>query len=144
MKINSKLKKFITSTFIVSVISLLGGISGHLLVSNFWAFFVLFFIVQYIVFFAISTIIESYFIEKTKQKELDKLENLSTILNCAYCNQQNIMTFLPENNNRVEFTCENCKKKNLVTMQFIVARITEPVSMPKVTGIPLEDVQHEK
>lgn len=141
MKINSKLKKFITSTFIVSVISVLGGISGYLLVSNFWAFFILFFIVQYILFFAISTIIQSYFVEKTKQKELDKLENLSTILNCAYCNQENIMTFLPENNNRVEFVCDNCKKKNLVTMQFIVARITEPVSVPKVTGIPLENIQ---
>lgn len=140
MKIDSKLQKFLTSTFIVTVISLLGGISGYLLNSNFWAFFILFFIVQYVIFFATSTIIESYFVEKTKQKELDKLENLSTILNCAYCNQANIMTFLPEDNNRIEFTCEGCKKKNLVTMQFVVARLTEPLTLPKVTGIPLETV----
>jgi hypothetical protein len=138
MKINPKIQKFITSTFIVTVISVLGGITGYLLNSNFWAFFILFFILQYVIFFVTSTIIESFFVEKTKQKELDKLENLSTILNCAYCNQANLMTFLPENNNRIEFTCESCKKKNLVTMQFVVARLTEPVVIPKVSGIPLE------
>ena len=139
LKVDTNTKNFIRSTSIVLFISTLGGLAGYLLSLGFWASFLLFFVIQYISFYAISSIIKSYFIEKTKQKELDKLENLSTILNCAYCNEPNLMTFKPEDNNRVEFVCDQCKKKNLVTMQFIVARITEPVNIPKVAGIQLEE-----
>jgi len=140
LKLTKEFKNLIKSTLMVFFISLLGGLSGHLLGFNFLSLFFLFFCVQYILFFAISTVIKSYFVEKTKQKELDKLEKLSTILNCAYCNQPNLMTFVPENNERIEFVCDHCKKTNLVTLQFIVARITEPVNIPKVSGVSLEDV----
>lgn len=140
LKINNNFKNLIKSTLIVSLISFLGGLSGYLLGLSFLSLFLLFFTIQYVLFFAISTIIKSYFIEKTKQKELDKLEKLSTILNCAYCNQPNLMTFIPDNNERIEFVCDSCKKANLVTLQFIVARITEPVNIPKVSGLSLEDV----
>lgn len=140
LKLTENAKKFFQSTFIVLCISTLGGLIGYILNFGFIPFFLLFFIIQYILFSLIVTILKSYFAEQTKQKELDKLENLSTILNCAYCNEPNLMTFKPEDNNRIEFVCEHCKKKNLVTMQFIVARITEPVNIPKVAGIPLEGI----
>jgi hypothetical protein len=140
LKLTENTKKFFQSTFIVLCISTLGGVVGYILNFGFFSFFLLFFIVQYILFSLVVTFLKSYFIEQTKQKELDKLENLSTILNCAYCNESNLMIFKPEDNNRIEFVCEHCKKKNLVTMQFIVARITEPVNIPKVAGIPLEEV----
>jgi transcription elongation factor Elf1 len=84
----------------------------------------------------LATIIKNYQIQKTFQKELDRLEPLSTILNCAYCAKPNIMTFLPDQNERVEFSCNSCNKTNLVTIQFMVARITEPVNIPNLTGIP--------
>ena len=140
LKNNFRFKNFLKSTINVCFLSVLAGFGGNLLGYNFLAVFLLFFAFQYILIFAISPIITTYFVETTRQKELDKLENLSTILSCAYCNQQNIVTFLPENNSRIEFECEHCKKNNLVTMQFLVARITESVNIPTVTGIPLRDI----
>ena len=53
-----------------------------------------------------------------------------------------MMVFIPDENERVEFECSSCKNKNLVNIQFMVARITEPVTVPNVTGIPL--IQDEK
>jgi uncharacterized membrane protein len=137
-KLDIKVKNFIKSTFYVCIVSLFAGMGGYLLGYNFLAFFLLFAAIQYILFSAISSLIISFFVEKTKQKELDKLENLSTILNCAYCNQPNVMTFLPQNTSRLELECDSCKKKNVVTIGFTVARITEIVNVPTVTGIPLE------
>jgi hypothetical protein len=135
LKIN---KDLIKSTAITTVTSCIAGLGGYLLNLGFLPIFLLFFVFQYILFFALSSLVVSYFKEKTKQKELDKLENLSTILNCAYCNQANIMTFLPNDNSKLEFTCEECKKQNSVTMNFVVARVTEPINVPKVSGINLE------
>jgi hypothetical protein len=137
-KLDSKSKNFIKSTFYVSVVSLLAGMGGYLLGYNFLAIFLIFIAIQYILFYAISSMVISFFVEKTKQKELDKLENLSTILNCAYCNQPNLMTFLPQDTSRLEFECDSCKKKNVVTIGFTVARVTEPINVSNITGIPLE------
>lgn len=135
LKLNKDLVK---STAITILVSCIGGLGGYILNIGFIPTFLLFFVFQYILFFALSTLVVSYFKEKTKQKELDKLESLSTILNCAYCNQFNIMTFIPNDNSKLEFTCESCKKQNSVTMNFVVARLTEPINIPKVSGIPLE------
>ena len=67
---------------------------------------------------------------------MDTLEPLSTILSCAYCETSNVMTFLPDQNERAEFECTSCNKTNLVNIQFVVARITEPVNVPNATGVP--------
>lgn len=135
------LKSFVVSTTKVVSLALLGAFSLYLIGLNFWGTFLLLICLQYILFYCISYVLNVLAIEKTKQKELDKLEKLSTLLNCAYCNKQNVMTFDPNESNRIEFECEHCKKKNLVTMQFLVARITEPVNLPKVTGVHLENYE---
>jgi len=143
----SKIKipwSFIKSTTIVLFISTVASLGISSLGGNFWASFALFFTIQYVIFSFLASIIKSYFIQKTKQKELDTLEPLSTILGCAYCNTDNLMTFLPSQNERAEFTCTNCTKTNLVNIQFVVARITEPVAIPNATGIPLKDIENEK
>jgi hypothetical protein len=129
---------FIKSTIKVISLSLLGAFSLYLIGLNFWGTFLLLICLQYILFYCISYVLNVLAIEKTKQKEIDKLEKLSTLLNCAYCNKPNVMTFDPNESSRIEFECEHCKNKNLVTMQFLVARITEPVNLPKVTGVHLE------
>ena len=136
---NKIVSNFLKSTFYVSVLSSLAGIGGYLMGFPFIGTFLLFFVLQYIIFYAVSAIATSYFVEKTKQKELDKLENLSTVLNCAYCNKLNVMTFLPQDDSRLEFECEHCNKKNVVTLQFFVARVTEPVATSSITGIPLKE-----
>jgi predicted neutral ceramidase superfamily lipid hydrolase len=128
---------FIKSTLIVIAISAIGALGAYVIKYNFIATFLLLFVLQYILFSFIGNIITSFFIEKTKQKELDKLEPLSTILECAYCNSKNLMTFFPDENERIEFECASCKNKNLVNIQFIVARITEPVILDSTTNIPL-------
>lgn len=130
------------STVIVFIISLLGALSAFLFNLNYFAVFLFLFVVQFIIFSFIGDIVTSYFKEKTKQKELDKLEPLSTILECAYCTESNLITFFPNQNERIEFECTKCKNKNLVNLSFSVARVTQPVNVPKLTGIPLTNEEN--
>jgi hypothetical protein len=120
---------FIKSTSVVIFVSALAGLSGYLLGFNFLGIFILFFVMQYILLSFIKEWIVSYYQEQTRQKQLDKLENLSTILECAYCQTPNIMTFVPDQNEKLNFVCEKCLKNNSVNLQFIVARTTEPLDL---------------
>lgn len=133
------MKNFLFSTIVVFLISIFGAFGFYLFGVNFLGAFLLLFVFQYILFSFFANVINNFFIEKTKQKELEKLEPLSTILECAYCNSRNIMTFLPDENEKIEFDCVSCKKKNSVNIQFVVARVTEPITVPSTTGIPLVD-----
>lgn len=133
----------VKSTLIVFLTSSLIALASFLFGANWIASFILAFVLQYILFSFFGNLIKSYFVEKTKQMELDKLEPLSTILECAYCNSKNIMTFLPDENERIEFECVSCKKKNLVNIQFVVARITDTVTINTGTNIPLIDEKDE-
>ena len=133
------MKSFLFSTIIVFLVSVFGALGFYLFGINFFGSFLLLFVFQYIVFSFFANVINNFFIEKTKQKQLEQLEPLSTILECAYCNSRNIMTFLPDENEKIEFVCVSCKKKNSVNLQFVVARVTEPIIVPNATGIPLVD-----
>jgi hypothetical protein len=119
----------IKSTIIVIIVSAIGALGASLFHLNFIAAFLLLFATQYIVFSFLASVINNYYKEQTKQKQLDTLEPLSTILECSYCNTKNVMTFLPDENQRVEMECESCKKRSIVNMQFVVARITEHVNV---------------
>jgi hypothetical protein len=136
---NKNIKNTIKSTLLVLLISSIGALGCYLFHLSFIASFLLFFALQYIIFSFIGNIINNYYIQITRQKELDLLEPLSTFLECAYCKAVNLMTFLPNQNERIEFECEQCKKRNLVNINFSVARITESVNIPDVTRIPLVD-----
>jgi hypothetical protein len=133
----------IKSTLTVFTTSGLIALAAFLFGINWIATFILVFILQYILFSFFGNIINNYFAEKTRQKQLDTLEPLSTILECAYCNSKNLMTFLPDETERIEFECESCKKKNLVSIQFVVARITDTVSINNGTNIPLIEEKNE-
>jgi hypothetical protein len=136
---NTTLLDIVKSTLTVIFISSLGALGCYLFHLSFWASFLLFFVFQYIVFTFAGNIITSYFVEKTRQKELDILEPLSTFLECAYCKAINLLTFLPDQSERIEFDCEKCKNKNLVNINFTVARITDSIKVPNLTGVPLID-----
>lgn len=129
MKIKKELMLFIKSTTTVVVTSSIISIAVWMLSGNYIAAFLLSLSIQYILFSFIGNLINNYNTQITKQKELDKLEQLSTILECAYCKTKNIITFIPDENERVEFICNSCNKKNLVNINFTVARITEPITM---------------
>jgi transcription elongation factor Elf1 len=76
--------------------------------------------------------------------ELDNLEKLSTILQCAYCNTQNVMTFIPDELDTSEFICTSCEKKNTVKLQFVVARKTDMLQIPVSSkGVSLKDKDFE-
>ena len=96
---------------------------------NFVAAFLLSVAIQYVLFTFIGGIVNNYFIQQTRQKELDKLEQLSSILECASCKKPNVITFIPDEKERVEFVCEGCTKKNVVNIVFSVAGVTEPIIM---------------
>jgi hypothetical protein len=127
MKINKEVILFLKSTSTVSLTSALISLSAWMAGSNYIAAFLLSISIQYILFSFFGGLINNYFSQITRQKELDKLEQLSTILECAYCKKHNVMTFIPDENERVEFVCDSCEKRNLVNINFTVARITEPV-----------------
>jgi hypothetical protein len=116
---------FLKSTSTVLIVSSLAGFSFLLLEKPFWPAFILAAISQYVVFSGIASTLNQYLFYQTKQKELDKLENLSSLLSCATCNTPNIVTFLPDQNERVTFVCEKCESKNVVNISFTVARVTE-------------------
>ena len=73
-----------TSTFFVVLTSSIVGLGVWMLNGNFIASIILSIIIQYVMFSFIGNIINNYFREITRQKELEKLEQLSSILECAY------------------------------------------------------------
>lgn len=129
MKLKKELVLFIKSTTTVVATSSIISIAVWMLSGNYIAAFLLSLSIQYILFSFIGNLVNNYNTQITRQKELDKLEQLSSILECAYCKTKNIITFIPDENERVEFVCNSCNKKNLVNINFTVARITEPITM---------------
>jgi len=120
---------FVKSTTVVLFISALISLSVWMFKGNFIAAFILSVSFQYILFSFIGGIINNYFVQQTRQKELDKLEQLSSILECSSCKKANVITFIPDEKERVEFVCDGCTKKNVVNIVFSVARVTEPIIM---------------
>lgn len=129
MKLKKELILFVKSTTTVVATSSIISVAVWMLSGNYIAAFLLSLSIQYILFSFIGNLVNNYNTQITKQKELDKLEQLSSILECAYCKTKNIITFIPDENERVEFVCSSCNKKNLVNINFTVARITEPITM---------------
>lgn len=119
------MKKYIKPFLVNVILSCLFGLINSLYQGNFLYTFCISFLIQYILYYITSNIILGIFREKTKQLELSKLENLSTILDCAYCSKKNIMTFIPDQNEKTQFICDSCNKENTVIIQFTVARTTE-------------------
>jgi hypothetical protein len=122
---------FIKSTLIVILFSTILATGVFLSGGNFLAAFLMAAVTQYIIFSFVGGIIKNYYIQQTRQKEIEKLEQLSTLLECAYCKHLNVITFIPDQNQRIEFDCDKCTKRNVVTMNFTVARVTDTsITMP--------------
>lgn len=125
LPINKSLFEFFKSTGIVCLLSSLIGLGCVLMEKPFLPAFILAVAIQYILFSVIAGTITNYFKFQTRQKELDKLVPLSTILECAACSSQNITTFIPDQNERFEFVCQVCEARNVVNINFVVAKVTE-------------------
>lgn len=125
-----KVKTVIKSTIIVTLISAIIGLAIQNIGGNFLTTFLLAFSCQYILFSFVANILNAFFAQQRLKKELEILEPLSTILECAYCNHNNLMTFIADDLETSEFTCAKCEKKNTVKIQFVVARQTEILNLP--------------
>ena len=130
------LKFLVSNVLLSSLFGLISIFSG----GGFLYVFLFSFLVLYILYSVVAKIIISFFKEKTRQMELDKLENLSTILECSYCSERNILTFIPDQNKKLEFTCSSCNKLNSVIMQFTVIKQNETIPISSL----LKDDENNK
>lgn len=122
---DKNLFEFFKSTVTVCFLSTLIGLGFVLLDKPFLPAFILSAATQYILFTVIAGTITNYFKYQAREKELDKLAPLSTILECAACKAHNITTFIPDQNERFEFICQGCESRNVVNIHFVVAKVTE-------------------
>lgn len=136
MKVDKNLFLFFKSTIIVLLTSTMVSVSVWMFNGNFLAAFIMAASIQYILFSFLGNLYNSYLTQTTRQKELDKLEQLSSILGCAYCKKPNVITFIPDENERLEFVCESCQKKSVVNINFTVARTTEPIEVSATPPTP--------
>jgi hypothetical protein len=118
------IKEAFKSLLTVASISSLCGSAGYLLDKSFLGIFLASTAIQFILGYAIASYTSYDFKKSAYIAELDKLEKLSTILNCAYCNEPSLVTFLPDT--PPTLACEKCNNTSNVKMQFSVARQTSP------------------
>lgn len=117
-------REALKSILLVSTVSTVAATAGYLLDKSFWGVFLAITATQVILSFSINTFVAYDFKKTAYLAELEKLEQLSTILNCAYCNTPALVTFLPEV--APEIVCDKCKNTSNVKLHFTVARQTTP------------------
>ena len=137
----SQLLTFIKSLFTTALVSTLFGIAGASLGKSFWAGFGYSAAAQFIIGYIVATITHSSYKNSTYLAELNYLEKLSTILNCAYCNHPNIVTFLPEEIPNI--ICEKCKNTSSIKLQFSVSRTTLPAGDPSMSILKEPQTTHK-
>lgn len=132
--ISTETKNIIKSILTTAFVSSLTGIVSVLVGKTFWVAFCMMTILQIVFGYALATYTFYNYKKDVYLAELDKIEKLSTILNCAYCNEPALVTFLPDQT--PELQCEKCKNNSSVKLHFTVARQTTaptPLSEPQTT-----------
>lgn len=125
------------SLLITSLISLGVGIGGFLIMGQFWGFFLLAFILQFVLFAIVNTVlIRKDQTEGTKliNQQLEAVSKHTLKLSCAYCQTLNLVPVTLNQENR--FKCESCNQVNGIKMQFFATQITVPL---KKLHFPLEE-----
>jgi len=120
--LQTEIRSIIKSLATTSFVSCLCGVASLTAGKSFWATFCIATAVQFMLGYALATYTFYNYKKSIYLAELEKIENLSTILNCAYCNVPNLVTFLPEAD--IELKCEKCKNTSSVKLHFTVARHT--------------------
>jgi hypothetical protein len=124
----------LVSLLFTTLISTGVGIGGLLITGKFWGFFLIAFVLQFIVFAVINTLLQRKdLIETTKliNEQLEATSKYIINLTCSYCQISNSVPFVLNQENR--FKCESCNQINGVKMQFFSTQITTPlkkITMP--------------
>lgn len=130
----------VNKAFIVKIFkSIITVIAVSSLISTFFFFcgvsfvsvFCLTTALQFIMGYLVSAYLASKHNTEIYLNYLTKLEKLSTILDCAFCNTPNIVTFIPQES--ADFECSSCKNPNTVKIMFSVSRATTPT--PSLTSM---------
>jgi uncharacterized membrane protein len=124
----------LVSLLFTTLISTGVGIGGLLITGKFWGFFLIAFVLQFIVFAVINTLLQRKdLIETTKliNEQLEATSKYIINLTCSYCQINNSVPIVLNQENR--FKCESCNQINGVKMQFFSTQITTPlkkITMP--------------
>ena len=116
------LGKVFQSLLITCTVSTFCSLIFTLFGVSFWYTFAIVCLLQWITNYVVHVYIKEKNLKEMYLAELSKLEDLSTLLNCAYCNTQNVVTFLPES--VTDFKCTNCNNINHVKLNFTISRST--------------------
>ncbi len=131
MKLNHAIQtntlKVVINVLFFGGLSSLVGLGNWANKGSFWLAASLCLFIELLGLYFIGVVSRTRAAERIRNLELEKISNLSSILSCAACNESNIITFIPDNQERVEFDCGKCGKKNVVTIQFAVAVVSSPV-----------------
>lgn len=121
------MKYTILKLFLIGLVTTIGSTGIHLLTGrSLFGAALLVTSLQVIVGYVVNVYIVEKFKKDTLLAEINKLESLSTILNCAYCDHPNVKSFIPDDD--ANFTCAECNNQNTVVVQFSVARTTTPIN----------------
>lgn len=135
-------KQFIKSFVTVTTISSLVGFAGTAYDKPFWSIFSYCTAAQFVLGYTVAALAQNYYKNNTYIAELNALEKLSTLLNCAYCNQPNVVTFLPDE--IPNMVCDKCKNTNSIKLQFSVSRTTIPMNAAPAESILKEPQRSHK
>jgi len=119
---NKQLQELLKSYFTITFVSSLFGLAAYLFDRSFWAAFCLCTALQFVTGYIMSVITVNDYKTKALQMELEKLEKLSAIINCAFCNTPTVITFLPEEVPAIK--CDKCQNISNVKLHFTVSRST--------------------
>jgi len=133
MKISTNIKIILKSLIITSIVSLFFAAAIMLITQNWYGF------IAGLIFGYLFQLIGFYFwnthlINKVQIAEYqynDNMESIAStqrvILNCAYCQSENVVNILLDRSN--EFICKTCNKNNVVLVEFSTAQKTEPLDL---------------
>lgn len=123
---STEFKNALKSILMTCFIASLCGLSGLIFGKSFLAIFCIAIVIQIMLGYALSTLTFYNYKKSVYLAELEKIEKLSTLLNCAYCNETCLVTFLPEV--APELKCAKCNNTSSVKLHFTVARQTNIVT----------------
>lgn len=112
-----------------TVSSAVGGIFWAL-DGNFWKPFVLATVIQFVIFWMFTTVMDRISLFKQKQIENDRIAEFSKQsieAECSYCKTLNLIPLQMDRDN--DFDCTNCGKPNAVYIGVTVTQKTTPLNV---------------
>lgn len=150
MKEKPLIKQILFSFGVTAGIALLlAGLAHIAFNTNFWGWFGVIFVAQFVLFYILNTVLAQISANKAirdaakiQADAIDAaLATQSLSLDCAYCNTTNIVPVVISQENI--FKCISCNSSNAVMMNFFAARVTNPVARKVETELQMGGLPDE-